>query len=80
MITIKSRRYYKTSYNKIELVIQHLTIFQYHNYLTCYSIFRASDTRVTSVCDNQHTATLEMLQVTSGIVTGCMYEVHTSMY
>ena len=34
----KSRRYYKTSYNKIELIIQHLTIFQYHNYLTCYSI------------------------------------------
>jgi hypothetical protein len=32
-------------------------------YLPVAPFFRASDTRVTSVCDNQYTATLEMLQV-----------------
>jgi hypothetical protein len=33
-------------------------------YLPVAPFFRASDTRVTGVCDDQYTATLEMLQET----------------
>ena len=33
-------------------------------YLPVASFFRASDTRVTGICDDQYTATLEMLQET----------------